>query len=270
MLVLQNLPRRFGHAATDRQFAYMNQEEINGEIGRNPLAGLCAEAIAAGIMSESEIEDRYNSIQDSVETAFTIAINEPKIDSRDALVASNSRPLQPRESKDGSDSPNIAGTLYASAEIQSAQSTSRNIYNVEFQGKKINMSGGGQLATKKGDVMRKNMTKVFDEIISGSDSVKNTEGSPSSSSSKPSSDVVYFGEDVEHGGYYLVTDGLVAKHGERVRDFPPDETSLIGAGIGYAQAGFTPIVEIPYSKYLDCAADMFNEVSILGAFYARG
>ena len=43
------------------------------------------------------------------------------------------------------------------------------------------------------------------------------------------------GEDVVHGGYYLVTDGLASKYPQRVRDFPPDETSLIGAGMGFAQ-----------------------------------
>merc|ERR1719362_309073 len=32
---------------------------------------------------------------------------------------------------------------------------------------------------------------------------------------------VYIGEDVSHGGYYLVTDGLSAKYPLRIRDFPP-------------------------------------------------
>lgn len=45
-------------------------------------------------------------------------------------------------------------------------------------------------------------------------------------------------------------------------DFPPDETSLLGIGIGYAQSGLLPIVEIPYAKYLDCGADMFFEAAI--------
>jgi pyruvate/2-oxoglutarate/acetoin dehydrogenase E1 component len=45
--------------------------------------------------------------------------------------------------------------------------------------------------------MRKNMTRALDEFLSGSA----TRGS----------DVVYIGEDVEHGGYYLVTEGLKKK-----------------------------------------------------------
>lgn len=47
-----------------------------------------------------------------------------------------------------------------------------------------------------------------------------------------------------------------------MHDFPPDETSLIGAGVGFAQAGLLPVVEIPYAKYLDCGADMFFEAVI--------
>ena len=75
-------------------------------------------------------------------------------------------------------------------------------------------------------------------------------------------DVLYLGEDVMHGGYYLVTDGLADRFPLRVRDFPPDETTLVGAAIGYAQAGFVPVVEIPYAKYLDCGADAFFEACV--------
>ena len=81
--------------------------------------------------------------------------------------------------------------------------------------------------------------------------------------------MVYLGEDVEHGGYYLVTEGLRHKYPGRVRDWIPDETSLLGLGLGLAQSGFTPVVEIPYSKYLDCGADMFFEI-IIGHWLSNG
>ena len=67
---------------------------------------------------------------------------------------------------------------------------------------------------------------------------------------------------MEHGGYYLVTDQLAKLFPGRVIDFPPDETSLLGAAMGFAQVGLTPIVEIPYAKYLDCGSDMFYEICI--------
>ena len=91
-------------------------------------------------------------------------------------------------------------------------------------------------------VMRKLMTGVLGEILSQKDGKG-----------------IYIGEDVEHGGYYLVSDGLKEKYPLRVHDYPPDETTLVGAGMGLSQVGFVPVVELPYAKYLDCGADMFQE-----------
>jgi 2-oxoisovalerate dehydrogenase E1 component len=96
----------------------------------------------------------------------------------------------------------------------------------------------------KRDVMRKHMTRVIAEVM------------------EKDSKVVYIGEDVEHGGYYLVTDGLVKRFKGRVIDFPPDETTLLGVAMGFSQVGLLPIIEIPYAKYLDCGADMFYELAI--------
>lgn len=60
-----------------------------------------------------------------------------------------------------------------------------------------------------------------------------------------------------------MTDGLKNRYPSQVLDFPPDETTLIGAAIGFSQSGICPIVEIPYAKYLDCGADMFFEAALL-------
>jgi TPP-dependent pyruvate/acetoin dehydrogenase alpha subunit len=40
LVLYKNLPRRFGHAATDRQAAYMPAEEIAREADNNPLLGI--------------------------------------------------------------------------------------------------------------------------------------------------------------------------------------------------------------------------------------
>ena len=76
--------------------------------------------------------------------------------------------------------------------------------------------------------MRKHMTRVIDEVM------------------EANSRVVYIGEDVEHGGYYLVSDGLVKKYPKRVIDFPPDETTLLGVAMGFSQVGLLPIVGKSY------------------------
>lgn len=43
-VVYDKLPRRFGHAATDRQNAYLTAQQIQAAADNNPLAGRCAAA----------------------------------------------------------------------------------------------------------------------------------------------------------------------------------------------------------------------------------
>jgi 2-oxoisovalerate dehydrogenase E1 component len=103
---------------------------------------------------------------------------------------------------------------------------------------------GALVAQPRKDMMRKLMNRVIGESL------------------ESDSSVVYMGEDVRHGGYYAVTEGLAEQFPARIVDFPPDETSLLGSALGFAQSGITPIVEIPYAKYLDCGADMFAEIAL--------
>lgn len=93
LLVVNNLPRRFGHAATDRQFAYMSKAEIDAEMARDPLAMACAAAIDWGIFQEADFETFVKDVSRIVEESFDQAVLEPKITSREALISSNSRPL---------------------------------------------------------------------------------------------------------------------------------------------------------------------------------
>ena len=55
-------------------------------------------------------------------------------------------------------------------------------------------SDTNKIKIKRPDVMRKHMTRLYDELLS------------------TNKNCMYIGEDVEHGGYYLVTDGLKKKH----------------------------------------------------------
>mmetsp|Transcript_4897 Transcript_4897/g.10780 ORF Transcript_4897/g.10780 Transcript_4897/m.10780 type:complete len:733 (+) Transcript_4897:19-2217(+) len=202
-VVFQSLQRRFGHAATDRQQAYLTHERIQAAEDTDVLLHMCHAAVASGVSSWPELAERMDFVQHLSETSFDTASEEPKVLSREdvcALAAQPATPPAPRPS-------------------------------VETKG--------------PAQVMRKLMTRVFEEQL------------------QDNPDLVYLGEDVEHGGYYTVTEGLHRKFPMRVADFPPDETTLLGAGIGYFQAGLVPVVEIPYAKYLDCGADMFYEAATL-------
>uniref|UniRef100_A0A0G4GCD1 Transketolase-like pyrimidine-binding domain-containing protein n=1 Tax=Chromera velia CCMP2878 TaxID=1169474 RepID=A0A0G4GCD1_9ALVE len=215
-LHLHSVPRRFGHAATDRQAAYLSAEEIADAEASDVLFGTIKEAVDAGLVNAQDIRNEWQIIRTLVRSAFEETAEEPKISTREELVASNSPPL--------------------------------------FVPSAIKKGGGGkEKRSGKGrkDVMRKHMGSLMREAM------------------RADSRVMYLGEDVRHGGYYAVTEGLSAEPdgkggwSHRVVDFPPDESSLVGAGVGFAHAGLVPIVEIPYAKYLDCGADVFFEGALL-------
>jgi 2-oxoisovalerate dehydrogenase E1 component len=208
VVLYQNLKRRFGHAATDRQFSYMSNEEIEEQQSSCVVQASCIQAVELlGYETYETLRDRWTEIQQRTEAAFETAINEPRV-TLSEMMDRVSVPLAPIPISASTSSPEKKETDEAPK------------------------------------VMRKHMTRALEEAMDQDESV------------------VYLGEDVRHGGYYLVTDGLADKFPHRVLDFPPDETTLLGAALGFSQLGLTPIVEIPYAKYLDCGADIFYEIAI--------
>lgn len=204
-IIYNDIPRRFGHAATDRQSAYLSDAEIARAASRNPISYACRTLVEAGVVTYQQLHQRFTHLETVVHDAFQKAIELPKLSSREELIQRNSAPT-----------------------VQIQKPDDRYVVPVD----------------KQVQVMRKHMTSVIDEMLTQNPKL------------------VYLGEDVIHGGYYLVTDGLAKKFPMRVMDFPPEETALLGAAIGYSQVGLIPIVEIPYAKYLDCGADMFFEAII--------
>jgi len=82
VIVYHNVPRRFGHAATDRQAAYLTASEIQASADRNPLASFCAQAVQADLASYSELLGANSKCRD----AFDRAAAEPKLSSREQQV----------------------------------------------------------------------------------------------------------------------------------------------------------------------------------------
>ena len=79
-------------------------------------------------------------------------------------------------------------------------------------------------------------------------------------------DVVVLGEDVGlYGGTYRVTEGLVAKYGERrLIDTPIAELSIVGNAVGMAMGGLRPVAEIMTANFSLLAFDqIINHMSKL-------
>lgn len=65
--------------------------------------------------------------------------------------------------------------------------------------------------------------------------------------------VLVYGEDVagEKGGVFSATRGLTARHGaDRCFNSPLAEHSILGSAVGFAAAGFKPVVEIQFADYI--------------------
>lgn len=66
MIIWNGLPRRFGHAATDRQNAYLTEDQIKAVARRNPVEYMCAQLVELGVITYPELEQKYLEIWDKV------------------------------------------------------------------------------------------------------------------------------------------------------------------------------------------------------------
>jgi len=68
--------------------------------------------------------------------------------------------------------------------------------------------------------------------------------------------VLVMGEDVEEGGVFRVTEGLLAEFGPgRIIDTPLSESLIVGAAIGAAINGMRPVAEIQFADFIHPAMD---------------
>jgi 2-oxoisovalerate dehydrogenase E1 component len=197
LILYEELTRRFGHAATDRQHAYLDPSVIESMAEKDVVAGGIVQSVEQwNAITYGEVCDRFEQIGNIVKQAFNSAAEESKITNRNEMLERVAQPMVTL--------PSLPQELLKQSKFSATSKTNKR------------------------DVMRKHMTRVIDEVM------------------EANSRVVYIGEDVEHGGYYLVSDGLVKKYPKRVIDFPPDETTLLGVAMGFSQVGLLPIVGKSY------------------------
>ena len=200
LILYQELIRRFGHAATDRQHAYLDADTIDRMADSDVVASGIVQAVEqSNALTYNEAYDRFREIGEMVKRSFNNAAEEPKISTRKEMIEQTSQPMVRV--------PPLNPSLLQNYHPESVEATSTD-----------------KSKRPKRDVMRKHMTRVISETMTNKEKV------------------VYIGEDVEHGGYYLVTDGLAKRFPGRIIDFPPDETTLLGSAMGFSQAGLLPIM----------------------------
>jgi TPP-dependent pyruvate/acetoin dehydrogenase alpha subunit len=157
-LLFRNLPRRFGHAATDRQTAYMTQQEVDALASSNPLEAACAAAVAEGIVDYPTLSAMFDGVGARTLAAFQEAATEPKLETLGVgnLVARNAPPL-------AEPSPSTSNTMLLPSSIPLEPTPKKTSGN-------------------RRDVLRKHMNRAIGESL------------------ETHQNMVYIGEDVEHGG----------------------------------------------------------------------
>ena len=154
VLVFNELVRRFGHAATDRQDAYYTAQEIQTRAEYNSLLLACHEAVAVGAISYQELHQDFVKLQQKVEECFNISVNEPKITSNESLVQSNSAPLVPLP----------AGFSEGADRISLTNARDLMIAPIKVKAKAL--EGGSSKKKKEAlEAMRKHMTRCCDELL---------------------------------------------------------------------------------------------------------
>ena len=202
IVLYQNLVRRFGHAATDRQSAYLSPTQIQNMAETTVLEQAIVQAVEVyHATTYDQVQDHWQFIQQRLPEAFAIASAEDKVTRADMQqrVAPPLVPVPPLPESLTRVSlvPGVASSLPRTTTTTTTTTTNTTT------------------KVEKPQVMRKHMTRVLAELMQQDDTI------------------VYLGEDVQHGGYYVVTEGLATQFPGRVIDFPPDETSLIGAASTY-------------------------------------
>ena len=68
--------------------------------------------------------------------------------------------------------------------------------------------------------------------------------------------MVVLGEDIQEGGVFRVTDGMLERFGpQRILDTPLAESSIVGIAIGLATNGCVPVAEIQFADFAYLAFD---------------
>ena len=145
ILVYNNLVRRFGHAATDRQSAYYSKSEIEQCANSNALLTACEAAVALNILTFDELLTLFQQLQSNVECAFDKAVNEGKITDVSLLESQNS------------------AAMYVNMNSTNAISSAHNTRSLNPI-RPITHHTSDSKDSK--EAMRKHMTRVYDEILS--------------------------------------------------------------------------------------------------------
>ena len=231
VLLHMKVVRLGGHAGSDVETTYREEEEIAAVEARDPLIASARKVVERGLMRPDEIVAVYEETRDRVQAASREASRRPKLVSVEAVVES----LAPFDEQAVADE--TARTVTAKDRVAHFGSRARLP-----EASKRRRPMKFHLNWALHDLMLK-----YPEMLAFGEDVGNK------------------------GGVYNVTDKLCEKFGRgRVFDTLLDEQSILGAAMGAAQLGYLPCPEIQYLAYLVHASDQLRGEACSLQFFSNG
>ena len=228
MPVFVHLPtvRMWGHAGSDVEAGYRDQQEIEDDEARDPLLQVAGRLLGTGAATASVLQEIVRAVRDEVQRAVEKYADRPPLDTREAIMA----PIAPFD--------RARIEQNAIATIASERRT-RHF--------------GGQLPEQATAPSRRTLAAsvnaaLHDELL------------------RRPEVIVFGEDVGRKGGVYHVTAGLQDAFGaRRVFDTLLDETTVLGVAQGAGLRGLLPIPEIQYLAYVHNALDQLRgEASSMG------
>ena len=222
--------RLLGHAGSDVELAYRTLQQVRESEAGDPLLASAALICQAGLLSPDEILHRYEAIRAEARALAEECGAAPRL--RDA--ADVMRPLAPRSPE------------RVRREVTRVAEPAERARLAFFEDRLPEREEPGTLAQLLNRALLDLLARYPELVV--------------------------FGEDVARkGGVYGVTKHLLRKAGAaRVFDTLLDEQSILGFGLGAAQAGLLPLAEIQYLAYLHNAEDQLRGEAATLQFFSQG
>lgn len=224
--------RFLGHAGSDAEAAYRTPSEVAADLRRDPLLATARLLTAAGVLTPSQVLERYDEVRERVFAVAKEALESEPLTSAAEIAA----PLAPRR-------PDLvaAAARRTSGPSRTAAATHRT-------------SEPPAVPVGEPVTVAQAITHTLADLLG----------------SYP--EMVVFGEDVgRKGGVYGLTRGLQRRFGTaRVFDTLLDEQAVLGLALGAGLSGLLPVAEIQYLAYLHNAEDQLRGEAATLQYFSQG
>ncbi len=219
------------HSASDHE-SYRTKEEVLTWIEQDPITAYHRELVSAGIVSEEQISQITNSVDETILRIFQLCADQR---------------VTPHQNDDGDKT--LESFMYSNQRIISFGDGPCDTLLEKEDNPRVRAISRKPRCQTENDTGVSLRDAVFEAIFD---------------KFYQDSSLIAYGEEVrDWGGPYGVYEGLTeALPYHRFFNTPISESAIVATAVGYAIAGGRTVVELPFCDFLGCAGDeIFNQLS---------